>query len=65
MDGHVPVLQARIATAEKLANASEYFRDEIPVSQPRSTDIVADFDEYFERDRPQVEEIAAGPIDLD
>ena len=54
-----------IATAEKLANASEYFRDEIPVSQPLGTDIVADFDDYFERDRPQVEEIASRPIDLD
>ena len=61
----VDEVQARIATAEKLANASEYFRDEIPVSQPLGTDIVADFDEYFERDRPPVEEIASGPIDLD
>ena len=57
-------MEARIATAEKMVHASEYYNDEIPVSQPGSTDIVADFDEYFERDRPQTEEVASGPIDL-
>jgi chromosome segregation ATPase len=58
-------LQARIATTEKLANASDYFRNEIPVSHPGSIDVVADFDEYFEQDRPRVEEIASEPITLD
>lgn len=58
-------VQARIAVAEKLANTSQYFRSEIDVSQPGSEDIVSDINEYFELDRPKVEEIAAGPINLD
>ncbi|MCH8047326.1 MAG: hypothetical protein IID44_26805 [Planctomycetes bacterium] len=61
----VGMVQARIAVAEKLVNASQYYSDQIPVSQPGSGDIVADIDEYFELDRPKVEEIAAGPINLD
>ena len=58
-------MEARIATAEKMVHATEFYHDEIPVSQPGSADIVADFDDYFERDRPTVEEFASGPIDLD
>ena len=58
-------VKARLAVAEKLANASQNYRGDIEVTAPDSDDIVKNVKDYFELDRPQVEELASQPIELD
>jgi len=57
-------LRSRLSVAEKLANADQYLESEIPVSEEDPQDTLANFDDYFELDRPSTADVASGGAEV-